>query len=247
MEEFFVFLLGLGFGSFLNAVVFRLEKKEGFVKGRSRCMHCGHALFWYELIPVLSFVIQKGKCRKCKKRISWQYPLVELACAFLFLAAFFVVFEFNFYFFYLLVVFWFLLFIFVFDWKHYIIPNGSVYFLIAISFFYNLIFNIQNIISVILASFLSFGFFAFLYLVSSGKWIGMGDVKYGVFMGLFLGWPDVLVALFFSYIIGAVVGIFLIYKNKKSLKSEISFGPFLVLGTLFAYFFASEVISFYLL
>src|SRR3989344_5083018 len=228
MDVFFVFLFGLAIGSFLNAAIYRLEIGESIVKGRSRCPKCGHILSWYELLPLASFAIQKGKCRECKGKISWQYPVVEFFTAMLFASVFLSI---NFSkgstfaegqtfgnlifgnflemvaLGYLLAVFSFLILIFVFDFKHYIIPNIAVYSAIAVSFFYNLIFNPNDIFSNILAAFVASGFFLFLYVVSSGRWIGMGDVKYGVFMGLFLGWPDTLAGLFISYVIGAAVGV----------------------------------------
>lgn len=258
-----IFIFGLAIGSFLNAAIYRLEIGESVAKGRSKCPKCGRILSWYELLPLVSFVIQKGKCRKCKEKISWQYPIVEFLTATLFSLTFlssnfpkgptftegqtFGNFSEVVALGYLLAVFSFLVLIFVFDFKHYIIPNVAIYSVIAISFFYNLIFNSSDIFLNILAALIASGFFLFLYLISSGKWIGMGDVKYGVFMGLFLGWPDILAGLFVSYIIGAVVGIIMMALKKKGLKSEIPFGPFLIIGTIVAFFWGSEIIKWYLL
>ncbi len=252
MIGFFIFLFGLIIGSFLNAALYRLEVGGSLVKERSRCPLCGHILKWYELLPVLSFLIQKRKCRSCGGKISFQYPLVELLTGFLFLSTFLYIwaglsFQGIIDVVYIFTVLSFIILIFVFDLKHYIIPNIAVYSLITISFFYSLYFySFSEILFYILAAFLASGFFLLLYVVSSGKWIGMGDVKYGVFMGFFLGWPKILIGLFIAYIVGALVGVMLMAFEKKNIKSEIPFGPFLIVGTLTAYFFGMDILSWYL-
>ncbi|MBI3671354.1 prepilin peptidase, partial [Candidatus Azambacteria bacterium] len=116
-----------------------------------------------------------------------------------------------------------------------------------ISFFYDLyIYRYPEFTYYLLSACIASGFFLLLYLVSQGKWIGMGDVKYGVFMGFFLGWPNVLVGLFLAYVIGAAVGVILLFFKKKGLKSEIPFGPFLIVGTLLAYFFGDYIVKWYI-
>ncbi len=256
MEYFyyiFIFLFGLVMGSFMNALIYRLEVGESVFFGRSKCVFCKKTLSFFELIPILSFVFQVGRCRKCKKRISAQYPLVEFFLGVLFLFSYFKLGAFVFSFEYILSLVYifsvlFLLgLIFVFDLKHYIIPNFAVYSLVVISFFYNLYFyGFSELGAFLLGSFIAFSFFLFLYLVSSGKWIGMGDVKFGIFMGLFLGVPNVFVGLLLSYFVGAFIGVFLLIFFKKGLKSEIPFGPFLIFGTLTAYFYGNDILNWYL-
>ncbi|MEK7452620.1 MAG: prepilin peptidase [Patescibacteria group bacterium] len=251
MILFFIFLFGLIIGSFLNAVIYRLEVGGSLVTERSRCPLCGGTLSWYELIPLLSFLFQKGRCLSCGEKISWQYPIVELLTGFLFLLTAFlkegslldmtpvdII--------YIFIVMTFLVLIFIFDGKHYIIPNVAIYPLIAMSFFYNIYSLGITGLYYFLGAFIASGFFLLLYLISSGKWIGMGDVKYGAFMGFFLPWTNVLVALFIAYVIGAIFGLALLYLRKKGLKSEIPFGPFLIIGTLIAYFFGTDILSWYL-
>mgnify|MGYP001561748365 CR=1 FL=1 len=249
MEIFLVFVFGLVIGSFLNVVICRLAEGGSIVLDRSRCPKCARALSWYELVPLVSFAIQRARCRACGEKISWQYPLVELMTAFLFafiynfLPAHYYGWELA----YLCAVWASLLVIFVFDLKHYIIPNKVLYPLIGIVAVHALFgdgFMVAPyaIVSALGAS----GFFLALYLISRGKWIGFGDVKFGIFMGLFLGFPLIVVAFFFSYFIGAVVGGALLIRHAKSLQSEIPFGPFLVLGTFIAYFYGSNIIQWYL-
>ncbi|MBI5912827.1 prepilin peptidase [Candidatus Azambacteria bacterium] len=226
-----------------------LAEGGSIVLDRSRCPKCGHTLSWYELVPVASFLVQRTRCRACGEKISWQYPLVELITAFLFafiynfLPAYYHGWETA----YLFAVWSSLLVIFVFDLKHYIIPNKVLYPLVGVvavhAFFGNgFMMTPHALFSAIGAA----GFFLALYLASRGRWIGFGDVKFGIFMGLFLGFPLILVAFFFSYFIGAVIGSVMLMRHFKTLQSEIPFGPFLVLGTFIAYFYGNTVIQWYL-
>ena len=247
-----LFIFGLSIGSFINAAVFRLHEGKSVALDRSRCPKCDHVLSWYELIPLLSFLIQYGRCRACKQKISWQYPLVELAAGllFIFICYQFLGFNFlhvNFQLWYLLLVFSALLFIFVFDFKYYIIPNRVLYPLIATVLLHNLfVFSSTENFWRLLAIAPAAGFFLILYLISRGTWIGFGDVKFGIFMGLFLGWPAVLAALFLSYLLGALVGGLLMFLGSKTLKSQVPFGPFLIAGTFIAFFYGEQMIEWYL-
>ena len=243
-----IFLFGLAVGSFLNCVIYRMEQKKSFLKGRSYCPNCKHVLSWKDLIPVLSFIILKGKCRYCNKRISIQYPILELATALLFLVIFWILgFRFDLTFGFWILISSLLIIIFVFDLKHYIIPDSAIFPAIILTFLYNLITNYELLITNYLFSALAAaGFFLIIYLVSRGKWLGFGDVKLTFLMGFFLGFPNILVALFLSYLVGAIIGIGLIIAKKKSLKSKVPFGPFLVTGTFIALFFGERIINWYL-
>ena len=249
----FVFILGLAVGSSLNCIIYRLEKNESFLKGRSYCPNCHHVLAWQDLIPILSFLILKGKCRYCGKKISLQYPLVELATGILFFSISYSTFQHSntptlqqfIQFLYLSIVSSFLIVIFVYDLKHYLIPDKVIYPAIGITFFYQIISN-TNFYFSILSALGAAAFFLLIFLVSRGKWLGFGDVKLGFLMGLFLGFPKILVALFFAYLIGAIIGIGLVLAKKKTLKSEVPFGPFLVTGTFVALFFGNQLINWYL-
>jgi prepilin signal peptidase PulO-like enzyme (type II secretory pathway) len=247
-----IFILGLTVGSFLNCVIYRLEKDESFLRGRSYCPNCKHKLSWQDLIPILSFLELQGKCRYCKKPISLHYPLVELATGTLFVGVFHITFP-NF----LLSTFYFiissfLIIIFVYDLKQYIIPDEIIFPVIGIAFLYNILYSyfIVHTSHFILNTFYSaLGaslFFLAIFLISRGKWLGFGDVKLAFFMGLFLGFPNILVALFLAFFIGAIIGLGLILKKKKTLKSEVPFGPFLVAGTFIALFFGNQIINWYL-
>ena len=239
MFSFFIFFLGLLIGSFLNVVICRLGSKEPILLSRSHCPKCGALLKWPDLIPLLSFVLARGKCRYCHKKISLQYPLVELATGLLFLLIFnqFSILNPITLAYYLLII-CFLLVIFVYDLKHYLIPDKIIYSAIIITLlnlglkgpnFWALKTQIYN---PFLAAFLASGFFLSLVLISKGKWLGLGDVKLAVLMGLILGWPNILLALFLSFLSGAIVGLGLIAFGKKTIKSQIPFGPFLAGSTI---------------
>lgn len=255
-----IFIFGLTVGSFLNCVIYRLEQKQSFLKGRSYCPYCKHTLFWQDLIPVFSFLILRGKCRYCKKPISLQYPLVEIATAVLFVLIFWirnkisfssVNFGFDLTFGFWILISSFLIIIFVYDLKHFIIPDKIIYPAIAIALIYNFYqlltthYLLPTVLNNLYAALGAAGFFLFIVLVSRGKWMGVGDIKLAFLMGLLLGFPYILVALFFSFLIGAIIGIGLILAKRKTMKSEVPFGPFLVTGTFTALFLGEAIINWY--
>ena len=230
------FIFGLAVGSFLNCLIHRLETGESVIKKRSYCPHCKKILSWFELIPLMSFILQGGKCRKCHKKISWQYPLVELTTG-----ALFAFIGFNIFWLFVVSI---LIIIFVYDLRHYIIPNEVIYPAIVLAFGFR-IWNLFDFWSLVLGI-LPTLFFAAIILFSRGRWMGMGDVKLAFFMGLILGWPKILVALFLAFLIGALVSVILILFKKKTLKSQIPFGPFLSGATIVAMFWGNFLIDWYL-
>ncbi|MDI6591437.1 MAG: prepilin peptidase [Patescibacteria group bacterium] len=255
------FLLGLIIGSFLNSVIYRLKTGQSFLFKRSHCPHCQHILSWSDLIPVLSFLIQKGKCRYCQKNISWQYPLVELATGILFVFAAFLIFPKNSQLdniamafltsFYYLTIICFLIVIFVYDLKYFIIPDKIIYPAIGVAFLYQLLgiwnFGHWNLFRIWDLGFgiLPSVFFLAIILFSQARWMGFGDFKLAILIGLFLGFPKILVAFFLAFFLGALIGTILVISGKKTLKSEIPFGPFLVAGTLIALFWGQKTIDWY--
>ncbi|MBU3964475.1 prepilin peptidase [Patescibacteria group bacterium] len=269
-----IFIFGLIVGSFLNCVIYRLEKKESFLHGRSFCPNCKHSLAWYDLIPLLSFILLRRKCRYCHKSISWQYPIIETATGALFLLIFNFSaqggqaifneisifnssamsslpngFQFLNFVYYLLIA-CFLIVIFVYDLKHFIILDKVLIPAIAISLIYRLVGalflnNQLSIINYLLSAFGAAGFFLLIYLISKGKWLGFADVKLVILLAMILGWPKIALSLFLSFFIGAIIGIGLIVFSGKKLKSEVPFAPFLITGTLIALFWGQHLIDWY--
>ncbi len=242
-------ILGLVSGSFLNAVIWRHRLGLSLL-GRSLCPRCRQKLNWFELVPIGSFLVQQGRCRHCQEKIDWQYPLVELALAGLFLAAA-AIFKlpFNFWGLTNLILVWYLLWvllgIFVYDLKYGEIPDkftipAMIIFLI-LPWKTEAVWR-QHLVSGIVGG----GFFALQFFISKGRWIGGGDIRLGALMGLVLGLPKLLLALLLAYISGAIFGVGLILFGKKTLDSRLPFGTFLSAATVVALFFGKEIIKWYL-
>ncbi|MFC1662807.1 prepilin peptidase [Patescibacteria group bacterium] len=238
-----IFITGLLVGSFLNAYIWRLSVNESVVRGRSYCPHCRHELAARDLIPLLSFIMLGGRCRYCRKRISWQYPLVELACA-LSWTGLFIWFGISISFFVYSTWTAILIVIFVYDLLHQLIldkvtiPAGLYVFITA----YFLDHTFSNLL---LAGIIGGGFFLLQFVLTNGRWVGGGDVRLGVIMGLMLGWPTILLAIGGAYIIGALIGTILIAAKKKKLSSQIPFGTFLTISTYISYFVGQQLIDRY--
>jgi leader peptidase (prepilin peptidase) / N-methyltransferase len=241
-----IFIFGLLIGSFLDCLVYRLNETRNWRKiffGRSYCPKCKKKLLWFDNIPLLSFIFLKGRCRWCHTSILWHYPLAELITGFLslviyhFFAASTVNLIFN------LVIIYTLIGIFLSDFQYRTIPHQIVYPAIAIALIWQIINNQW------LALFSGIGaaaFFYFLVLITRYKAMGLGDVKLVGLMGLFLGFPKIIVALYLAFLTGALVGVILILVKQKKLKSEIAFGPFLVFSALVALFWGEEIWRFFL-
>jgi len=247
------FVFGLIIGSFLNAVIYRLEKKESALHGRSYCPHCQHQLSWQDLIPIVSFFMLRGKCRYCSQSISWQYPLVEICTAIIFLIIFnqFILFG-IFHVLYLLVIASALIVLFVYDLKHYILPDSIVLPAIGIVLGYRAleimglgVENLSSLLGTLLAGVLASAFFLMIFLVSRGRAMGFGDVKLALLMGFLLGIPGIIAALYVAFILGGLIGVFLIITKRRKLRSAIPFGPFLIIGTFVALVWSNQIISWY--
>lgn len=245
-------LFGLIIGSFLNVVVLRSGTGRS-LGGRSGCPSCGHVLNWYELIPVVSWVIQKGRCRSCGSKISIQYPLVESITAIIFfLVVYLARSEFDV--FIGLLAGSILIAIAVYDIKHTIIPDRWVYAFNLISLAASLTYavSLQDALFTFLGGIaIAFPLFA-LWLVSKGTWMGFGDVKLALGIGWLLGTLYGLVALYLAFVIGAIVSVCILMplprlikalhswgiirlnsvNSRFTMKSEVPFGPFLVVGCM---------------
>lgn len=258
MNTLFIFIIGTFFGSFINALVYRLHHNLSFVLARSHCPKCQHTLTWHELIPVLSFLWQRGKCINCRQKISWQYPIVEILVGFLFVIIYqthIIGPQFHLPNFpeivYLVGLFVFtvwLVIIFVYDFKYYLILDKITLPAMVLALGWQMIMNFSfgHFLNILLAAMLGGGFFLLQFLVSKGKWIGGGDIRLGVLMGLLLGWPQVLVAMMLSYIIGAVVAIGMVLLKKKHWGEQIPFGTFLTIGTFIALLWGEIILKWYL-
>ena len=255
------FVLGTLIGSFLNVVIWRLPRGES-LGGRSHCPHCHALLGPANLVPLLSYAFQRGRCANCRARISPRYPIIELASGLLFAAAavhWLAGFSqpLN----YLELLRWLviiaaLIAVFVIDLEHYLILDAVVFPAAAMVLALDIALDLaarQPLLSFgshtaggILAAILAAGFFYALWLVSRGRWIGFGDVKFNLLLGLALGWPYVIVGLFLSFMIGAIVGVGLIVFASKKMQSRVPFGTFLAVGATLALFYGPSVWDWYL-
>ena len=210
---------------------------------RSYCDYCGRQLHWFENIPIVSWVIQKGKTRCCGKKLPVTYPIVEIITGLLFLLNYqlsIINYQFNIFFVLDLAIITLLVFSAVFDLKYMILPDFSTIILVVIAFA-GVVFDEKNIIPYLLSAICASGFLLFLHVVTKGKGMGMGDVKYALFMGLLLGPEKTIMAFYVAFIVGAVVGLVLMAVRKMGRKSMIPFGPFLILGTFTAWWWGAGI------
>lgn len=260
-------ILGLVAGSFVNAWVYRLDSGESVLFERSHCVKCGKTLRWYDLIPLISFVNLKGKCRDCHKPISVEYPLVEIITALLYAGVIFyhqpVFNDISMWvsITYQMLMAVFLETIFIFDIRHYLIPDSAVIgaiistavygvaeFLIANCPHFNtaaFLSVMPEIINHILAVILVSGFLWILAYVSKEKWMGWGDVRLALIIGIVLGYPNAVIALFGAFFIGAIIGLVTIVTKKKSFKAMIPFAPFLIIGLVIAFYWGDGINAWY--
>jgi leader peptidase (prepilin peptidase)/N-methyltransferase len=243
--ELIVVLLGLAVGSFLNVLIDRLPLGENVLIGRSRCDHCHKTLRWFELVPLLSFVLGRGHCRRCQGKLSLQYPAVEGITGAGFLMLFLSVYSGNHQPLVLLgalLVCCSLIVIFVADYKYQIIPDsmivlGAIGVIGAIGGIRGVGGLAANAWSALAAG----AFFLALWAATRGRGMGLGDVKLAVLMGLLLGYPAIIVALYLAFLTGAVTGVILILSGKKKVREHIPFGPFLVAGTVIALAYGDRI------
>ncbi len=254
-----VFILGTIIGSFLNVVIFRLRAKKSFLKGRSYCLKCKKQIAWHDNIPILSFLILRGRCRNCKTKISFQYPLVELSTGILFVIIFFHNYQLPFTNYYLLIIDYrllitifrnlffvsILIIIFVYDLKYYLILDKITIPAIIIVSAFNLLlgFSLANIL---ISAIIGGSFFLIQFLISKGRWIGGGDIRLGILMGVMLGWEMALLAIMIAYVIGALFSVILLIFKKKGLKSQIPLGTFLSMAAVIVMIYGNEILEWYL-
>lgn len=238
----FVFVFGVIIGSSLNALIFRLKNNKNFFSGRSMCVHCEKQLSWQELIPLFSFLIQNGTCKKCKKSIPKSYFFVEFFTGILFMHSLFVFSELHQIIFSWIVITLSVL-IFVYDLKYMLIEDRvSIPFMGVILVF--LAFHPEYAIQHILTGLGVALFFIIQILVTKGKGVGGGDIRLGFIMGLLLGWPMALYALMTSYMIALIWILPLLLVKKVSMKSRIPLGPFLIIGMLLFFFHGKFLVEY---
>lgn len=243
------FLFGLIIGSFLNVCIYRIPRKESIAFPSSHCTSCHTPLKTRDLFPIISFIVRKGRCGYCKTKISFRYPLIEFLTGLLFYMIFRITgisYELGFYLFYvslLLVIGW-------IDYDHQIIPDSLVITMGLGGLGYRFISSFLNFtwepwleggLGIVLGG----GFFLLLALLSKGG-IGGGDIKLMAVLGLWLGYRNILAALFFTFLIGGLFSVFLLLLKKKRRKDRIPFGPFLCLGGGIGFLWGESILNAYI-
>ncbi|MBQ8621450.1 MAG: prepilin peptidase [Oscillospiraceae bacterium] len=239
-------LLGLSVGSFCNVLIYRLPKEEDFVRTPSHCMTCGHALKWYELIPLVSWLIQGGKCRACGVKLSAQYPIVEAVNGLMWLATG-LLFRFVYQYDWLTVglhcgLFSLLLVLSVIDWRTFTIPNGVnlAIFLLGVV---RLVTDLKNWPLYVIGMVAVSAVFLLLHIATHGNGLGMGDVKLVGAAGLLIGWQNMLLAVLVGSVAGALIHS---VRMKRGADRRLAFGPYLAAGIWFAALVGQPLINAYL-
>lgn len=245
--NFYIIILGLIIGSFLNCLIWRLYKDES-ISGRSYCPHCRKTIAWYDNIPVFSFIVLRGRCRQCQKKISWQYPAVEIATALLFYLSFLGVSDSGQFpldlarAWLLMIVF---IVVFVYDSRWQLVPMNFVWPVTAIIFILN-IFLGRPIISLIVSGALTASFFLLQYLITKKRGLGEGDIWLGLLLGIaFPSFPEIFLALFLAYLSGSLVGVGLMLIKGKGRKTKIALGPFLAFGAIITLIWGNYLLTAY--
>lgn len=225
-------------GSFLNVIIFRLDKKAGIFRGRSECRGCKNVLKWYDLIPIVSFLILQGRCRYCKKNISRIYPSVEIITAISFWAYFYFrgftagsIYD-------LILISAFVALLF-FDLLYFLIPDKIIFPLIVLALIYN--FTTPDFENRLATALVLSAIFAIMHIASRGRWMGLGDAKLVFLIGMVFGYPLGALAVLLSVWTAALIGAGLVATKKATLKTALPLGTFLAFSSIIFIIFQNEL------
>ena len=250
MDLIFVVILGGLWGSFANVCIYRLPKGKGVVSGRSHCPKCKKEIVWQDNIPIISYLILKGKCRKCKRKISSQYPMVEMINILLFLIIYFL-FGISLTTILLMILSLSFLITFFIDLKHFIIPNSLTFSMMILGFIKSFDPNLDSIfpnyINSLIGGLFGYGIiFSIIFFykqIRKKEGMGLGDAKLLAVIGFWFGWIAIPFVLFLSSIFALVSVIPDLIKKNKKMTSQIPFGPYIILATIFYLVFRNNFIS----
>jgi prepilin signal peptidase PulO-like enzyme (type II secretory pathway) len=257
------FLFGAVIGSFTNCFVWRLHENETLLD-RSYCPKCRRQIAWFDNIPILSFFILGGRCRHCRKKISWQYPLVEFSTAVLFASAFYLLaapilsggflagdlYLLDTKFILALIKDWLAIFaltaIFIYDARWYLIPDEVAIPAALLLFLLNLFLG-YNWLVLLICALIGGGFFLLQFLVSRGRWVGGGDIRLGLLLGFAVGnYKGLAIAIILTYFIGSIASVALIILGKKHWSSKVPLGVFLAPALIITLFWWREIFNWYM-
>ncbi len=242
-----IFLFGLVVGSFLNVCIYRIPKRENITTTRSHCLNCGNVIKWYDLVPVLSFILLKGKCRNCGAKLSIQYPIIELLNGSLY-CVIFAVMGLSIKSVLIAALTSALIVIAVIDWRTYEIPFGLNVFIavLGIADIVRKLINrdftgvSDNLIGAVSVS----GFLLILYIATKGRGIGGGDIKLMAAAGLLLGWKSIILAFVTGCVLGSIIHLIRMKVSKQD--HVLAFGPYLAAGIFIASLWGDRIVNAYL-
>ena len=245
-----IFIYGLLIGSFLNVVIYRIPREENIAWPGSHCPGCGHGLKWYDNIPLLSYLLLRGRCRYCKEEISLQYPLVEALNGIIYVLLYIFFYQVKLDFVFLALISSTLLAILVIDLKEQLIPDVLVVIVLISSIIHKALLHFlegipypltDSLLGLIIAG----GLFLLIVFVSRGG-MGGGDVTLIGALGFVLGVRNIFLVIFLSFILGSLISVFLLATKLKSRKDPIPFGPFIVMSFFITLFSGDFILNWYL-
>ncbi|MBE5925818.1 MAG: prepilin peptidase [Lachnospiraceae bacterium] len=233
---------GILIGSFLNVCIYRIPNGESIVVTRSHCMKCGKQIKWYDLVPLVSFLVLRGKCRYCKDKLSWQYPAVEALNGILY-GIIVIVNGFNEVSILYCLATSALLTLSIIDWRTYEIPVGFNIF-IGILGAIRVLTDLEHWYDYVIGFFAVSLFLLILYYATNGKGIGGGDIKLMAAAGLLIGWKLIILSLGLGCILGSVIHLILMKVQNKD--RVLAFGPYLSLGIYISMLYGEQIIDWYI-
>jgi len=247
-----VVILGGLWGSFANVCIYRLPQDKGVVSGRSYCPKCKKKIVWYDNIPLISYFLLNGKCRKCKKKISGQYALVEFLSILSFLIIYYL-YGISLISVLLMILSLSFIIIFFIDLKHFIIPNVLTFSMMALGFIKSFDPNLNpmfpNYINSLIGGFFGYGIIwsiIFFYKqIRKKEGMGLGDAKLFAVIGFWFGWISIPFIIFLSSVIALISVVPDLMKNSKKMSTQIPFGPYIILGTIIYLVFQDKFINFF--
>jgi len=248
-QYIFIAIVGLIWGSFLGAIIWRIDDIKSIFVSRSHCDRCNAELSWYDVIPLVGYGILRGKCRKCRKSINVIYPLVEIITAVVYCLIFWK-WGFSYEALLLTLIFSTTIITLGYDAIHLQIIDQVVWMGIVLTIILDILISGGQYLDALktygYGALIGLGLPLILVVPSHAKWMGEGDILLGLLIGLLLGFPNIIVALIVSLFAGSIFGLFQVVLKHKTMKDPVAFGPFMVIGSVVAYFAGSEIINWYI-
>ncbi|MBU3137906.1 prepilin peptidase [Clostridium gasigenes] len=242
----FVLLIGLIIGSFLNVCIYRIAREESISYPSSHCTSCGYELKWKDLVPVISYLFIRGKCRMCKEKISIRYPIVELVNGIIY-CILFLKFGITIVFIKYCVLASILIVIGMIDYDTKFVYRSTTIFALVTGFVFviiNWVMHKNGVVDSLIGSLIGFGIISLIVILTRG--MGEGDIEIATVCGLFLGVKGICITLFLSVIIGGITGVFILCLKNKTGKNEMAFGPCLAIGAIITMMWGTAIFNMYI-